>query len=99
MHLAHKKSFLEVQTRIKLYRGMWGEMYFKTNHPVRGVRRKNAAFQGDPIGFHSPRQGLRPRQVGEQRDPDLSSVLQVHRLVVSQAGCDQGRGAEASESF
>lgn len=37
--------------------------------------------------------------MGRQRDPGLSSVLQVHRMEVSLAGCDQGREAEASENF
>lgn len=37
--------------------------------------------------------------MGGQRDPGLSCVLQIHRLEVSRAGCDQGREAEASESF
>lgn len=37
--------------------------------------------------------------MGGQRDPGLSSVFQIHRLEVSQAGCDQGREVEVSESF
>lgn len=37
--------------------------------------------------------------MGGQRDPGLSCVLQVLRLKVSQAGNDQGGGAEAQESF
>lgn len=36
--------------------------------------------------------------MGGQRDLSLRSVLQDHWLEVSQAGCDQGGGAEPPES-